>query len=307
MNPLILGTIAFDTIRTPNHDRSLVLGGTASFSATAASIFSSVDIMSIVGQDFTDDHWSFFHHRCINTQGVTVGNGPTFFWEGRYEGNMSQAISVDTQLNVLTQLNPALSPSQQAAQYVLLANTDPDIQMHVLDQLIHPKLVMLDTMNFWINTKISALTSLIPRVHVLVVNDQEMSMLTGHTNMIAGIQSILATGIQRVIVKKGEHGAIMGDHRGYFAIPSVPLTNVVDPTGAGDSFAGGMLGYLSMTDDLSDTSFRQSMVIGNIIAAHTTQGFGVNHLAKLNRIDINKTFKTLSSMVAFPETTDRPV
>lgn len=280
MTITLIGTVALDSIESPHGNFKRILGGSATYAATAARIFSpnDINVISIIGKDFPDEHHRHFDAHNINTEGLVVGQGDTFHWQGRYEGDMAQAITIATDLNVLLEFDPVVPDSHKNSPFVFCANFDPELQEKAIRQFNNPQLVVLDTMNFWIETKLENLKNTLKLVDVLIINDQELRLLTGEANIIAALPKLTAMGPSRVIVKKGEHGAIMYTESSHFVTPAFPLKKVIDPTGAGDSFAGAFLGYLSKKGTQTESDFREAVMAGTLVSSFTVQGFSLDQL-----------------------------
>ncbi|NDC82919.1 sugar kinase [bacterium] len=286
MSVTIIGTVAFDSIHTPfgTHDR--ILGGSATYAGTAASIFSPVHLVSIVGADFHQEHLDYFSARGISTEGIFCSPGQTFHWKGAYSGDMNQATTLQTDLNVLLEFDPQVPASAASSRIVILGNIDPSLQRRAVAQFKHPELVILDSMNFWIQSQKDSLLETLQLIDVLILNDQEIKLLTGEDNLIRAIPRVMTMGPKRVIVKKGEHGAIMYNGSEFFAVPAMPLDQVVDPTGAGDSFAGGIAGYLAGQPVLDESAFRSAVLIGTLVASFTVQDFSLNRLKLIDKTSL---------------------
>ena len=302
MSLTIIGTVALDSVTTPKgvHDR--ILGGSATYAATAASMFTDVGIVSIVGQDFPEDHIHYLQSKGINLDGLVRSQGNTFHWEGYYEGDMSQAHTKQTDLNVLLEFNPIIPPSQQQAQTVFCGNFDPELQLNAIMQFDNPELVALDTMNYWIETKPEALKKTLSFVDLLIINDQEVRLLTGESNIIDALPLINAMGPRQIIVKKGEHGALMYSHNEFFLFPAYPLPDLVDPTGAGDSFAGGILGYLDRTKTFTDDDYRKAIIYGTLTSSFTVQGFSLDRLKNATPELLEDRYTDFHRYLTVPET-----
>lgn len=296
----IIGTVAFDGIETPKGTHDRLLGGSGSYAATAASLFTDAAIISIIGADFPKDYLDYFQSRKINIDGISKSKTSTFYWRGYYEKDMNQAFTKETQLNCLLEFNPQIPDSAKNNRILFLANVDPVLQKKAIEQSPNTKLVVLDTMNFWIQTKLDALKEVIRLTDVLIINDQEIRQLTGIDNIIAAMPQLLQWGPKLLIVKKGEHGAILYDGTHYFAIPAIPVVDVVDPTGAGDSFAGGFVGYLDSEPDFSIEAFKKAMVIGTLVASYTVQGFGLSRLKTITISDLQTQLTQLTDMTQLP-------
>lgn len=297
----VVGTMAFDDVETPFGKREAILGGSATYFGVAASYFTDVGASSVVGADFPDAFRSVLAEHGIDLAGVEVKpEGKTFHWSGRYEGAMEQAETLVTDLNVLQEFDPRLPDAFRRAPYVFLANTDPSIQLKVLDQLAAPKLVVMDTMNLWIEHTREKLLEVLQRVDGLMINDAEARMLTGESNLIVAGKAILRMGPRFVIVKKGEHGSFLFSATRLFALPSYPLDHVVDPTGAGDSFAGGTMGYLASVQETGVDDICRAMVHGTVVASFTCSDFSLDALANLDRPRIDQRVIELQDFVRVP-------
>ena len=285
----VVGTLAFDDVETPSGKRDGVLGGSAVYFGVAASYFTKVGIVGVVGNDFPDEFRTVLEGHDLDLQGVEVeDDGETFHWSGRYEGTMDQAQTLATDLNVLSTFAPTLPAAYKASPFVFLANTDPQIQLSVLDQLEDPKLVVADTMNLWIDIAREGLLEVLQRVDGLIINDAEALALAGGHNLIAAGRKLLTFGPRFVIVKKGEHGSFLFSDKRSFALPSYPLETVVDPTGAGDSFAGGIMGYLAGTGGRRVEDIRSAMVYGTVVASFTVSDFSLDVLDRLDRSTLDQ-------------------
>lgn len=297
----IVGTVALDTIETPTGSRSRILGGSATYAGTAASIFAPTSIVSIVGRDFPREHLRFFQDKAINLDGLIVSEGDTFHWKGYYRADMNQAYTVATDLNVLLEFDPVIPASVSGHDIVFLANIDPELQKKALRQFKHPRLVILDTMNYWIDTKLTALKELLPLIDVLIINDQEVKQLTGiEDNSVKAMMKAATYGVKRIIVKKGEHGSLMYNGKTFYLCPAFPLETVVDPTGAGDSFAGGIAGYLALKGRFDETAFRQAVIVGTLVSSFTVQGFSLETLSTLNWEMLERKYEEMLSYIHVP-------
>jgi sugar/nucleoside kinase (ribokinase family) len=296
--------VGIDDVKTPLGEVKGVLGGAASYASVAASFFSPVQLVAVVGDDFPSAHAEFLASRNVDLSGLQRATGKTFRWSGYYDFDVNQAHSLDTQLGVFQDFQPALPESYRDADYVLLANIDPTLQLQVLDQIREPKLVMCDTMNFWIEGKREELIRVLGRVHVAVLNDQEARQLCGTFSLVQAARRIREMGPQTVIIKKGEHGAVMFSDGVHFSAPSYPLENVKDPTGAGDSFAGGFMGYVACTGDASDANLRKAVIYGSVMASFDVEDFSQNRLKELTKNEIAaryREFKTIAHFEAVEE------
>jgi sugar/nucleoside kinase (ribokinase family) len=296
---VISGTVALDSIRTPFGEVKEVLGGSAVYSSVAAREFAGSGIVSVIGKDFPKKYLNFLRTMGIDTAGIEVKKGDTFRWMGYYEYDMNQAHTLDTRLNVLTAFDPTLPDAYRQAKFLFLANTDPEVQMKVYKQMKNPRLVMMDTMNFWIENKKEALTRMLEKVDVAVLNDAEARQYWDTPNLVQAGRSFLEMGLKAVIIKKGEHGALMFTDGACFSAPAYPLEKLVDPTGAGDSFAGGFIGWLARTDDLSPRNMRKAVIFGSAIASFNAEDFSLNKLKKITRDDIFHRYMMFQDIVSF--------
>ncbi|MCH7505148.1 sugar kinase [PVC group bacterium] len=291
MSVTVVGSTAIDTIQTPFGKASSVLGGSATYFAMAASYFCSVRIVSVVGQDFPDDYFQVFHDHNIQTEGISVTEGKTFTWTGRYNDALDSATTLDVAVNVLENFEPRIPASYQGPDILFLANINPGVQLQVVKK-IHPKyLIAMDTMNIWIETKREALLEVIRHVDIIILNDAEARLLTGQAVLPKAARVIASWGPKRVIIKKGEHGAFMSSENGFFVIPAFIQEKLVDTTGAGDSFAGGFLGSLcqSILDKKNtpdEKNYREAVIYGNVMASFTVEDFSVEKLRGLDQDDI---------------------
>ena len=299
---VVVGTLALDDIETPSGTRRGVLGGSAVYFGVAASRFARVGLVGVVGADFPSEHRALLTGRGIDLAGLEVeSEGRTFHWAGRYEGTMDQAETLATDLNVLASFAPRLPEAYRAAPYVFLANTDPEIQASVLDQLRSPRLVAMDTMNLWIRIARPTLLKVLCRVDGLIINDAEARQLTGIPNLIKAAREILSWGPKALIIKRGEYGAAMFTKDSYFAIPAYPLESVFDPTGAGDTFAGGLMGYLASQRNLDEAALRRAMIFGSVMASFNVEEFGTERVRRLTHEEINQRFHEFKRFTHFEE------
>jgi sugar/nucleoside kinase (ribokinase family) len=295
----VIGTVAIDGIETPFGKRDRVFGGSASYFSYAASFFTPVALVAVVGRDFPDEYRRVLEERPIDLSHLDVVDGKTFFWRGEYMTDLNSAQTLETQLNALLACDPKLHFARQP-DYLFLANIDPDLQMKVLDQLEPQRLkfAACDTMNFWIQNKRESLIKVLRRVDCFVLNDGEARQLTGETNLICAARKIREMGPGRVVIKKGEHGVLFFDSDRMLALPAYPLESVFDPTGAGDSFAGAMMGYLASTKDLSFNNFKRALAVATMVASFAVADFGLDSLRRTTRRDIAdrlKLYKKISS------------
>lgn len=297
---LVIGSIALDSVRTPHGEVKDALGGSASYGSVAISHFAPVSLVGVVGRDFSEEHIALFRSRGIGTDGLQIVDGQTFRWAGYYERNMARAHTISTHLNVFEHFVPKLSPAQAKARFVFLANIHPALQLSVLEQLKSPELVALDTMNLWIGHEKAALTKVIERVHLMLMNEDEARQYTGHDNLIEAGKALLGMGPRIVVIKKGEHGALLFQNSGLLAVPAIPLQSVKDPTGAGDSFAGGLVGYLAKLGEVTDDNVRRAVAIGTCVASFTVEDFSLNRLTRLTGAELRERVATLNKLMTPP-------
>jgi len=281
MSVLVVGSIALDSIRTPWAQRSKLLGGSASYASVAASLFAPVKLVGVVGTDFPARFINLFKRRGIDLSGLSVAPGKTFAWEGEYEENMNRRHTLRTELGVFEGFSPVLSENHRTCRVCLLANISPSLQLQVLEQVESPPVVIADTMDLWINTARKELLRLLKRVHVFILNDSEIQQLTETHNLIAAVKRLHRLGPRFVIVKKGEHGALLSGPNGIFVAPAYPLAKVLDPTGAGDTFAGTVAGYLSQISRLNQGELRKAILYGTAVASFCCEGFGLSKLVRV--------------------------
>jgi len=297
---LVVGSVAIDSVETPSGKADDALGGAATFGSVAASLFAPVHLVGVVGSDFPAEHIEFLRGRNIDLAGLqVVEGGDTFRWKGDYNTDLNQAVTHETHLGVFEHFEPVLPDHYRDANYVFLANINPTLQLKVLEQVRAPKLVVCDTMNLWINIAREHVIEVFKRVDIAVLNDGEAKMLTDLDNVIQAGRAIKALGPKHVIIKKGEHGALMFSDHEIFSAPSFPLDEVIDPTGAGDSFAGSMIGYLSKTDDLSAENLRKAVVYGSVVASTTVQDFSLKALKQLTPETVEERYAAVKAMSAF--------
>ena len=297
---LIVGSVALDSVETPSGKVQRALGGAAVYSSVAASFFSPVRVVGVVGEDFPQEHLDFLASRGIDTRGLQVVPGMTFHWKGAYEGDMNQAETIATELNVFQHFKPELPNDYRSSKYVFLANIDPELQLQVLDQVTNADVVGFDTMNFWIESKKDALLKVLSRVDVAFMNDAEIRQLVGEVNITRAAAEIRKLGPKYVVVKKGEHGALMYcDETTCFAAASYPLEEVADPTGAGDSFAGGFMGYLASTGEVSNINLRKAVIYGSTLASYNVQDFSLGAFKRLTIKEIDERYEEFKRIVFF--------
>ncbi|MGI5864185.1 MAG: PfkB family carbohydrate kinase [Myxococcales bacterium] len=298
---LVVGSVALDSVETPFGVRDEVLGGSATFFSMSASFLAPVKVVAVVGEDFPEGHVKLLESRGIDLTGLARRPGRTFRWKGRYSASLNDAQTLDTQLNVFEHFEPVLPERCRSAPYVFLGNIDPVLQSRVLDQIDKPKLVAADTMNFWISGKLDALKKTLERVDLLFVNDAEARQLAGEHNIVRAARAISAMGPRLVVIKRGEYGAILFDGGKTFTAPGYPIADVFDPTGAGDTFAGGFMGYLAHVDDLGEKTLRRALVMGSVMASFTVEGFSLDRLATVTEPDIFQRFRAFKDLTAFDD------
>jgi sugar/nucleoside kinase (ribokinase family) len=301
MPVLVVGSIALDTVKTPVEEHADLLGGSASYAGLSASFFSSVRLVGIVGSDFPESEFEFWKSRKIDSQGVQRVDGKTFRWSGEYAWDLNTRETRSVALNVFEGFRPVLPDSYRGTDFVLLANIAPSLQAHVLDQMERPRFVVADTMDLWIETTRDDLDALLPRVDLLIVNDSEAREMTKETSLIKAGRKIRRSGPQYVAIKKGEHGALLfGDGDQFFSCGAYPLEDIHDPTGAGDTFAGGMAGYLAGTvKKVHFNDLRKAMIYGSVLASFCVEAFSLERLRKLTMEEINERYETFKVISQF--------
>jgi sugar/nucleoside kinase (ribokinase family) len=296
---LTVGSVAFDSIRTPFGEVSRVVGGAATFFSIAASFFSDVRLVAVVGEDFGERHMQVFGGRRIDLEGLQRVPGDTFRWKGEYKLDLNTRETIYTHLNVFEDFSPRVPERFRSTPVVFLANIHPALQLEVLDQIESPRFVALDTMNYWIDGTPAELGRVLRRVDAVVINDEEARQLSGKANLVKAAREIRAMGPRRVIIKRGEHGVLMTRGDDFFAAPGLPLEEVCDPTGAGDTFAGGFVGYLAAADDLSDDAVTRAAICGSAMASLSVEDFGLGRLLSLTDEDIRTRFDAFRRLTHF--------
>lgn len=302
MSLIVVGTMAFDAIETPFGKTDKIIGGSATYAAYAASHFvKPIQQISIVGSDFPEDEMEMLRSRGVNLEGVEiVANKKSFFWSGRYHLDMNTRDTLITDLNVLADFNPKIPASYQGAEFLMLGNLMPKLQLQVIDQLEkRPRLIIMDTMNFWMETAMDDLLEVITRVDVLLVNDSEARQLSGEFSLVKAARKILDMGPQYLIIKKGEHGALLFNENNVFYAPALPLEDVFDPTGAGDSFAGGFIGHIAKTRDASFENLKTGIIVGSAMASFCVEKFGPSRLQEITQEEINDRIGAFVDLVNF--------
>ncbi len=299
MSVLVVGSVALDSVETPFGSVTDALGGSGTYFSTSASFFTDVQMVAVVGEDFPAEHLSFLESRGVDLTGLQKAPGNTFRWEGRYDYDLNEARTIATHLNVFESFHPQLPENYQQADYVFLGNIDPELQLEVLRQVRRPKLVACDTMNFWISGKREALAKTLAHVDMLLINEAEARQLAGEPNLVKAGRSILAMGPKTVVIKRGEYGVLMFSPHSIFSVPAYPLESVFDPTGAGDTFAGGFLGFLASTGNLSDESLRKAIVFGSVMASFNVEDFSLNRLRGLEYGEIEDRYRKFKLLTDF--------
>ena len=302
MSILVVGSVAFDALQTPFGKADRVIGGSATYFSVAASFFTDVDLVAVVGDDFTDEDMSVFKGRKINIEGLErVKGAKTFFWSGEYGYDLNVAKTRDTQLNVFADFKPRLNERQRSADVLFLANIDPELQLDVLKQTKRPRLVALDTMNYWITSKRDALEMIFREVDLILINEAEVRQFTKESSLVKAARSILALGPKTLVIKRGEYGVLMVTADAIFAAPAYPLETVFDPTGAGDTFAGGFLGYLASRREINDREFRRAIVFGSILASFTVEKFSLDRLREISLAEVHERYQDFRALTHFDD------
>lgn len=302
MSLLVVGTVAFDAIETPFGKTDKIVGGAASYIALASSYFTQdISLVSVVGDDFPQDFMNTLKGHGVDLSGLQIKQGEkSFFWSGRYHNDMNSRDTLDTQLNVLANFDPIVPESSKNCEFLMLGNLMPNVQQKVLSQLTaRPKLIVLDTMNFWMDIAMPELLETIKGIDVLTINDSEARQLSGEYSLVKAAQKILAMGPKALVIKKGEHGALLFNKEEVFFAPALPLEDVFDPTGAGDSFAGGFIGYLAKTKDISFENMKRAIIFGSAMASFTVEKFGTERLIGLSQKDVDDRVQEFVDLVQF--------
>lgn len=300
MSILVVGSVAFDSIETPFGKAEKVIGGSATYFSVAASFFTDVQLVAVIGEDFTDEHLSVFRERRIDISGLErVSGGKTFHWSGAYGFDLNVAQTRATDLNVFAGFRPNLPKDFRSPDVLFLANIDPELQVDVLRQIRRPRLVALDTMNYWISSKRAALEKTMAEVDLVVINEAEVRQLTDEANLVRGARQILALGPSTIVIKRGEYGVLMVTRDRIFAVPAYPLETVFDPTGAGDTFAGGFLGYLASCRDHDQVAMRRAIIVGSVLASYNVEAFSLDRLRELGPKDIEHRYREFRDLTEF--------
>jgi sugar/nucleoside kinase (ribokinase family) len=302
MSLTVVGSVAFDALETPFGKRDKILGGAATHFSLSASFFTQVNAVGVVGGDFGDDEWAVFQRHAINTDDVEiVPDGKTFFWRGRYDYDMNTAHTLDTQLNVFETFDPKLSENSRNSKLLFLANIQPTLQKRVREQCPDVEFVALDTMNYWITSVKEEVIETIKVVDCLIINDAEARQIADEPNIHKAAKKIMDHGLKALVIKRGEYGATLFTKDGYFAVPAYPLESVFDPTGAGDTFAGGFMGYLASQEAITDETLRRAMIYGSVMASFNVEKFGTERVDALGYDEINERFRAFKRMTHFDE------
>ena len=301
MSILVVGSVALDSVRTPFGEVKEALGGSATYFSTAASFFADVRVVAVVGEDFPEEHLAFLKSRSIDLRGLKRVPGRTFRWTGEYGFDLNDARTLETQLNVFAEFHPDIPEAYRESELVFLANIDPDLQREVLAQVRSPKLVAADTMNFWIDRKPESLRETLRSVNMLLINDAEVRQLAKEPNLVRAARTILDWGPTSLVIKRGEYGALMVREGGWFAAPAIPLDSVFDPTGAGDCFAGGFIGYLANTMNFEETNVRKAIVMGSVMASFNVEAFSLDRLRRLTYLEIESRYKAFRRLAHFED------
>ncbi len=306
MSILVVGSVAFDSVKTPFGEAKEILGGSATYFSVSSSYFTDVRLVAVVGEDFGDGHGRIFDGRRIDLAGLQRCPGKTFRWRGEYGFDLNEARTLETQLNVFQDFSPEIPDNYRDCECVFLANIDPDLQRKVLDQVRKPKLVACDTMNYWIGNKLDSLKKTLERVDLFIINEAEARELAKEANLVKAANKILSWGPKTLIVKRGEYGSLMFSDSTVFSAPAYPLESVFDPTGAGDSFAGGVMGYLaanhlSCSSGISDSGLRQAIIFGSVMASFNVEAFSLNRLSQLSYNDIANRYREFKKLTHFED------
>jgi sugar/nucleoside kinase (ribokinase family) len=296
---LVIGTVAFDSIRTPHGRAENILGGSATYFSVAASRFAPVRVVAVVGDDFGEEHLRLFQNRGVDTAGLERVPGKTFHWSGEYVGDMNEARTLETHLNVFEEFSPTIPASYLDSEFVFLGNIDPVLQLHVRRQLPRARLAALDSMNYWIKGKPEELKKALAEVDVLLLNETEARMLSGISNLKKAAEVIQKMGPRTLVIKRGEHGVMLFSDSGIFSAPAFPLDEVHDPTGAGDSFAGGFMGHLAKAGDFSHGQLRRAVIYGSVMASYAVEEFGLARLLRLTPKEIEARYREFKNLTHF--------
>jgi len=301
MSVLVVGSVALDSVETPFGKADDVLGGSATFFSASASHLTKVSVVGVIGSDYPIEKLEPLKKRGVDFSGLEKANGSSFRWRGRYRHDLNSAETLETHLGVFSHFSPKIPEKLRSSPYLFLGNIDPRLQLDVLNQVAKPKLIACDTMNFWIQSRRLELLELLGHVDIVTLNDSEARQLTERANLVQAAQWIMARGPRHVIIKKGEHGAFMFTEKSIFFAPAFPLENVFDPTGAGDAFAGGFIGYLAKTGDLSDANMRRAVIYGSVMGSFAVEKFSIERLMTVSQAEIDQRMREMRRLVAFEE------
>jgi sugar/nucleoside kinase (ribokinase family) len=301
MSVLVVGSVALDSVETPFGKADDVLGGSAIFFSASASHLTKVSVVGVIGSDYPIDKLEPLKKRGVDFSGLEKAHGSSFRWRGRYRHDLNSAETLETHLGVFSHFSPKIPEKLRSSPYLFLGNIDPRLQLDVLNQVAKPKLIACDTMNFWIQSRRLELLELLGHVDIVTLNDSEARQLTERANLVQAAQWIMARGPRHVIIKKGEHGAFMFTEKSIFFAPAFPLENVFDPTGAGDAFAGGFIGYLAKTGDLSDANMRRAVIYGSVMGSFAVEKFSIERLMTVSQAEIDQRMREMRRLVAFEE------
>lgn len=296
---LVVGSVALDSVETPFGKRRDILGGSATYFSIAASYFTDVKLVAVVGRDFPKKYLNLFKRYGVDIDGLQIKDGKTFRWKGKYEYDMNIAKTIFTRLNVFSDFKPDIPPEYRDTRSLFLANIDPDLQQNVLGQVSSPQFIACDTMNFWIENKKRALIKLLKNIHLFLVNDSEAREFSKETNLLKAARYIISLGPKMTIIKKGEHGCLFVSKKSCFSIPGFPLEIIYDPTGAGDTFAGGLMGYLSCFNRIDESRVKKAIIYGSVMASYNVEDFSLKRLLKLNKRLIDKRYKEFQRLTKF--------
>ena len=299
MSILVVGSVAYDSVETPQGKVTDALGGSALYFSSAARFFAPVNVVGVVGKDFNFSEIEFLKKHQVDLEGLVVENGETFRWGGKYHPNLDDRDTLYTYLNVFENFKPIIPENYRKNKFVFLANIDPKLQLDVLESIEKPDLVVLDTMNFWISGMRKELDMVLQKVDMAIFNEEEIYQLTEIPNLFDAAKIILKGGLKTLVIKRGKYGSILANQNGYFFGPAYPVTKVVDPTGAGDSFAGGLIGYLADCGEINETNLRKAVIYGTVVASFNVEDFSLNRLKQINRNDIEARLEELRKMTVF--------
>jgi sugar/nucleoside kinase (ribokinase family) len=301
MSVLVVGSVALDSVKTPFGEATDVLGGSATYFSVAASYFTTVSVVATVGEDFPGEHLDFLRSRGVDVTGIETGHGKTFRWRGEYGYQLNEAKTLETQLNVFERFAPCVPARDRNPSLVFLANIDPTLQREVVSQVQRPKIVACDTMNFWIAGKKSELERTLKEVDIFIINDGEARQLAGEVNLVKASRKIMGLGPQTVVIKRGEYGALLFSGASVFAAPAFPLEHVFDPTGAGDSFAGGFLGHLAQHPATDRANLSRAVIFGSVLASFCVEAFSLDRFKTLTRADIQRRYREFKTLTFFED------